>query len=63
MVASPLPTTTDSAFGSYRREDLQKLQTVLESKIVRQRLHDIGLTLGWTISPQGHYVVVTGYDE
>ena len=44
MVAPPLPTTTDSASASHRRDDLQKLQTVLESKIVRQRLEDIGLT-------------------
>lgn len=44
MVAPPLPTTTDSASQSPRWEDLQKLQTVLESKVVRQRLQDIGLT-------------------
>src|SRR5262245_30543225 len=44
MVAPPLPTTTASASESHRRDDLQKLQTVLESKVVRQRLQDIGLT-------------------
>jgi hypothetical protein len=44
MVAPPLPTTTNSASESHRREELQKLQTVLELKVVRQRLHDIGLT-------------------
>jgi uncharacterized protein DUF6627 len=44
MVAPPLPTTGDSASQSHRWEDLQKLQTVLESKVVRQRLQDIGLT-------------------
>jgi hypothetical protein len=44
MVAPPLSTTTDSASESHRRAELQKLQTVLESKVVRQRLHDIGLT-------------------
>lgn len=44
MVAPPLPTTADSASASHRREDLEKLQTVLELKIVRQRLEDIGLT-------------------
>jgi hypothetical protein len=44
MVAPPLPMTTASASESHRWEDLQKLQTVLESKVVRQRLQDIGLT-------------------
>ena len=44
MMAPPLPTTADSASASHRREDLEKLQTVLELKIVRQRLEDIGLT-------------------
>jgi Family of unknown function (DUF6627) len=44
MMAPPLPTTTDSTSESRRWEDLHKLQTVLESKVVRQRLRDIGLT-------------------
>jgi len=44
MVAPPLPTTTESASQSHRWEDLQRLQTVLESEVVRQRLEDIGLT-------------------
>lgn len=34
--------SNDSA--SFRQDDLAKIQTVLESKIIRQRLSDLGLT-------------------
>ena len=44
MVAPPLQTTTNSIADPHRIGDLQKIQTVLESKIVRQRLEDFGLT-------------------
>lgn len=30
--------------ASFRQEDLTKIQTVLESKVIRQRLSDLGLT-------------------
>jgi len=44
MVAPPLQATTNSIAEPHRTADLQKIQTVLESKIVRQRLEDFGLT-------------------
>jgi len=44
MVAPPLQATTNSIAETHRTADLQKIQTVLESKIVRQRLEDFGLT-------------------
>lgn len=44
MVAPPLQTTTNSISEPHRTADLQKIQTVLESKVVRQRLEDFGLT-------------------
>jgi uncharacterized membrane protein len=44
MVAPPLHTTTNSISEPHRTADLQKIQTVLESKVVRQRLEDFGLT-------------------
>lgn len=43
MVAPPLQTTTNSISEPYRTADLQTIQTVLESKVVRQRLEDFGL--------------------
>jgi hypothetical protein len=44
MLAPPLTTTTTSTSEPDRIADLQKIQTVLESKMVRQRLEDFGLT-------------------
>lgn len=44
MVAPPLPTTTSSTSELHRMADLQKIQAVLELKVVRQRLEDLGLT-------------------
>ncbi len=44
MLAPALPTAAESSFDSHRMADLQKIQAVLESKIVRQRLADFGLT-------------------
>lgn len=44
MVAPPLQTTTNSNSEPHRTADLQKIQTVLESKVVRQRLEDFGLS-------------------
>lgn len=43
MLAPPLPTTADSSSDSHRTTDLKKIQSILESKIVRQRLEDLGL--------------------
>ncbi len=43
MLAPPLPTTADSSSDSLRNTDLKKIQSILESKIVRQRLEDLGL--------------------
>lgn len=44
MLAPGLPITPESASDSHRMADLQKIQTVLESKVVRQRLEDLGLS-------------------
>jgi hypothetical protein len=44
MLAPGLPIAADSASDSHRMADLQKIQTVLESKVVRQRLEDLGLS-------------------
>ena len=38
------PATAESSSDSHRMADLQKIQTVLESKVVRQRLEDFGLS-------------------
>lgn len=43
MLAPALPTAGDSSSDSHRIADLQKLQRVLESKVVQQRLEDFGL--------------------
>ena len=44
MLISPLPTAAEASSDSQRIADLQKIQSVLESKVVRQRLADLGLT-------------------
>ncbi len=42
--ASFMPSETLTTTGSDRAEDLQTVQTVLESKFLRQRLADLGFT-------------------
>jgi hypothetical protein len=44
MLSPALPAAAESPSGSHRMADLQKIQTVLESKIVKQRLEDFGLS-------------------
>lgn len=44
MLSPALPAEAESSSDSYRIVDLQKIQTVLESKVVRQRLEDFGLS-------------------
>jgi len=44
MLAPALSTGPESASDSIRAADLQKVQALLESKVVRQRLEDFGLT-------------------
>src|SRR5438552_16168736 len=44
MVSPAQPATAESSSDSHRMADLQKIQTVLESKVVRQRLEDFGLS-------------------
>ncbi|MGH7205009.1 MAG: PA2779 family protein [Nitrospiraceae bacterium] len=44
MLAPAVSTGTESVSGPNRVTDLQKVQSVLESKVVRQRLEDFGLT-------------------
>lgn len=44
MLAPPVSTMPEPALGSNRAADLQKIQRVLESKVVQQRLEDFGLT-------------------
>ncbi len=44
MLAPALSPVTESSSASYRVADLHKIQTVLESKVVQQRLADFGLT-------------------
>ncbi|MGH7227815.1 MAG: PA2779 family protein [Nitrospiraceae bacterium] len=46
MVAPALSTATESVSVPNRVTDLRKVQSVLESKVVRQRLEDFGLTPG-----------------
>lgn len=42
---APVPTqTTDSVHHIDREKDLQTIQKTLESKVLRQRLHQLGLT-------------------
>ena len=42
--AALAPATSAAPSGQDRAEDLQKVQRLLESKIVQQRLEDLGLT-------------------
>lgn len=44
MLVPALPAAAESSSDSHRMADLQKIQTVLESKVVRQRLEDFGLS-------------------
>lgn len=44
MLIPPLPTAAEASSDSQRIADLQKIQSILESKVVRQRLADLGLT-------------------
>lgn len=44
MLAPPSATASESGTGLNRAADLQKVQSVLETKVVRQRLEDYGLT-------------------
>ena len=44
MLSPALPAAAESSSDSLRMADLQKIQTVLESKVVRQRLEDFGLS-------------------
>jgi hypothetical protein len=44
MLVPGLPVAAESSSDSHRMADLQKIQTVLESKVVRQRLEDFGLS-------------------
>ncbi len=44
MLAPAQTTAPESGLGPNRAEDLQKVQRVLENKVVRQRLEDFGLT-------------------
>ena len=44
MLSPALPGAAESSSDSHRMADLQKIQTVLESKVVRQRLEDFGLS-------------------
>jgi hypothetical protein len=44
MLSPALPAVAESSLDSHRIADLQKIQTVLESKVVRQRLEDFGLS-------------------
>ncbi|MGH7205010.1 MAG: PA2779 family protein [Nitrospiraceae bacterium] len=44
MLAPTETTAPGSGSGPNRVEDLQKVQRVLENKVVRQRLEDMGLT-------------------
>jgi len=43
MLAPPSATASESGTGLDRAADLQKVQSVLEIKVVRQRLEDYGL--------------------
>lgn len=44
MLAPATSTNTESISGADRASDLQKIQRVLEAKVVQQRLEDFGLT-------------------
>ncbi|MBI3809287.1 MAG: PA2779 family protein [Nitrospirae bacterium] len=44
MLAPPSATASESGTRLNRAADLQKVQSVLETKVVRQRLEDYGLT-------------------
>ena len=44
MLIPALPAAAESSADSNRMADLHKIQTVLESKVVRQRLEDFGLS-------------------
>lgn len=44
MLAPPTVAATEPGTGLDRAADLQKIQSVLETKVVRQRLEDYGLT-------------------
>jgi len=44
MLAPAVLPTLESNSGLNRNEDLQRVQRVLESKVVQQRLEDLGLT-------------------
>ena len=44
MLVPALPAAAESSSDSHRMADLQKIQTVLELKVVRQRLEDFGLS-------------------
>ena len=44
MLAPPMATATESDAGLNRAADIQKVQAVLEAKVVRQRLVDYGLS-------------------
>lgn len=44
MLAPPSATASESGTGLNRAADLQKVQSVLETKVVSQRLADYGLT-------------------
>ena len=44
MLAPPGATATESEEGLHRAADLPKIQSVLEAKVVRQRLVDYGLS-------------------
>ncbi len=44
MLAPPTAAATEPGTGLNRAADLQRIQNVLEAKVVRQRLEDYGLT-------------------
>lgn len=44
MLAPSISTATESSSDPHRIADLQKIQTLLESKVVRQRLEDFGVS-------------------
>lgn len=44
MLAPAISTATESGSAPTRGEDLRKIQQVLETKIIQQRLEDLGLT-------------------
>lgn len=44
MLAPAISTATESGSAPNRGEDLQKIQRVLETKVIQQRLEDLGVT-------------------